>query len=64
MERVGKCDICFSYPKIVDHYKFYVKGSEGIMICHDCRIYLTHIIEKKREENWKNKSKNNNTKEG
>ena len=40
----GTCDICHVDGQQVEHFSFYVNGSEGIWMCEACKIAVTKII--------------------
>ena len=39
-----RCDICTQECKELTHLQLYVRGSEGISVCLNCRIAITEFV--------------------
>lgn len=44
----GDCTICRQHSDELTHLSLYVIGSEGIVVCLQCRIDLAHVAEAMR----------------
>ena len=51
----AECQCCFDDSGELNHFSFYVFGSEGIWICPKCRLEITNFIRNKRAKNFQKK---------
>jgi hypothetical protein len=44
MSHQGECMICKRYPVEIENLPIYVIGSEGLNVCHSCKMILTEYV--------------------
>ena len=46
------CMICGNTEKETRHIPLYVRGSEGLSVCHDCEMLIVEIVRDLIRYNW------------
>lgn len=52
-----ECGICFVETDEIRHFEIYVTGSEGIWLCLNCQIFLSHFLSDMRTATIRTKQK-------